>query len=496
MQKCNKGGASLRMKEEGITSTFLYWDYLESILEHVQDGIYITDNEANTVYINHSYELISGLVKTDMLGKNMRDLVENGVISASGTLMVLETGESVTIEQGFKTGKRAIITSAPIFEDPLKQSHIIMIVTIVREITELYSVRKELQRLEQQNRQYVRALERLNSEMNENVEMVAVDDASMKLMHLMERVSIVDNPVLISGEAGVGKEKAAQFIHNHSKRSGFLYMRINFSVVPKDDPVKYLFGYEDSEKGDYHMGILESAEGGTVYLDEITEMPQEVRGRFLALLRDGACVLGDGMLHKLDIRFIVGSKYSLEELQKRSLIESDILEHFSLFPIEILPLRERRDDIIPLLEHFLRQFERKTGEKKFFSRECYEKLFAYEWPGNVREAYVLVQRAAIVSTKEEISLKDVMINIENGQEYMQAPPDANIEAALDGDGVDLKYEVAKLEAQYMAQAFAKYKNIRIAAEKLGMDSSTFVRKRQRYEKMGLMDKNRKKSETK
>ena len=225
----------------------------------------------------------------------------------------------------------------------------------------------------------------------------------MKTVHLAQRVSLVDNPVFISGEAGVGKEKMARFIHNYSSRSEFLFMRINFSVIPKNDPIKYLFGYEDPEKGEYHMGILESADGGTVYLDEFAEMPQVVRGRFLSLLRDGTCVLGDGMLHKLNIRIIAGSKYSFEELQRLKLIENDLLEYFSLFPLHIPPLRERRDDIIPLLEYFLKQYQRKTGEKKYFTRTCYEKLLGYEWPGNVREVHNLVQRAVIVSTGEAVT---------------------------------------------------------------------------------------------
>ena len=478
-------------RKQEMVSNFQYWDYLDEILDHVQEGVYITDSEANTVYINHTYELISGLLKTEMLGKNMKDLVENGAISASGTLMVLESGESITIEQSFRTGKRAIITSAPVYDDPVERTHIIMIVTSVREITELYSVRKELKKLEQQNRLYASELARLHNEMSENVEIVAVDDSSVKTVHLAQRVSLVDNPVFISGEAGVGKEKMARFIHNYSSRSEFLFMRINFSVIPKNDPIKYLFGYEDPEKGEYHMGILESADGGTVYLDEFAEMPQVVRGRFLSLLRDGTCVLGDGMLHKLNIRIIAGSKYSFEELQRLKLIENDLLEYFSLFPLHIPPLRERRDDIIPLLEYFLKQYQRKTGEKKYFTRTCYEKLLGYEWPGNVREVHNLVQRAVIVSTGEAVTPEDIMLDAGNENELVRTEDYVSVQPVMD-DGVDLKLELAKLESCYMSQAFAKYQNIRVAASKLGMDSSTFVRKRQRYEKMGLMDRERKK----
>lgn len=484
-------------------SKFQYWNYLEDILDGIQEGVYITDSEANTIYINHSYELITGLLKTEMLGKNMRELVDSGAVSASGTLMVLDSGERVTMEQSFKTGKRAIITSAPVYADPVKREHILMVVTSVREITELYSVRKELLRLERQNRQYVSELRRLHSELTEHVEIVAEDSASVRLVQLASRISITDSPVLISGEPGVGKEKMARLIHNGSGRSDFLFLCISFAVIPEHDPVGYLFGYEDPEKGEYHMGILESADGGTVYLDEIADMPRAVRGRFLSLLRDGTCLLGDGTLRRLNLRIIAGSQYTLEELESRRLLEEEILDYFSLFPLQILPLRKRREDIVPLIEYFLRRYQKKTGEKKRFSRKCYEKLLEYSWPGNIREVHALVQRAAVVSAGEEILPADLMLPedpspaldpVSGGQGESRAVPSFGTwpgEDSWDGAEISLKDEVAKLEAAYMSSAFAKYRNIREAAEKLGMDSSTFVRKRQRYEKMGLMERDRK-----
>ena len=165
-------------------------DYLGIILENFDDGIYITDQEANTVYLNHSYELISGLRKSEMIGKNMKALVEDGVVSMSGSLLVLDTGEPVTSEQIFRTGKRAIITSTPVFEDEEK-SNLIMVVTIVREITEIYSIRKELQRKEMQNRQYRLELERLQNELNGNVEFVAEDPQSMRLLEMAGKVAFL-----------------------------------------------------------------------------------------------------------------------------------------------------------------------------------------------------------------------------------------------------------------------------------------------------------------
>ncbi len=472
-------------KNEQKISSLLVQDYLETILENFHDGIYIADSEANTVYLNHSYELISGLLKSEMLGKNMKDLVERGVISRSGTLAVLDSGQSFTAEQSFRTGKRAIITSTPIYEEDTDEKNIIMVVTIVREITEIYSIRKELRRKELQNRKYLQEVERIKNEMNGNIDIVAVDKKSVSLMRVVERVAAVDTPVLLSGESGVGKEKLANFIHKHSDRSECAFIHINYSIIPQGDLQKYLLGYMDEKSGEYKMGVFESAERGTVYIEEIMDIAKESQGTILELLRDGVCVMGDHNLHKLSVRVIAGSRYSLEELRNLNYINKEILDIFSLFPLEIAPLRERKEDIIPLLNFYLNQYNRKTGENKKFDRSSYKKLLEYHWPGNVRELRNLVQRSAIISSEEMISLQDLFI--EDNIEFVSKEQEGVLEK------YDLREEVSKLEASYIEMAFKKHQNVRDAAESLCMETSTFVRKRQKYEKLGLIKKQRRRA---
>ena len=134
------------------------YDYAEMVFDHFDDGIYITDEKAVTIYLNRSYEQISGLTHAEMIGRNMQELVDEGVISISGTLAVLRSGDSVTIEQSFRTGKRAIITSMPILDKYSGEDEIVMVLTVVRETTEYYRIKKELHRSQQQNRSYVHRL--------------------------------------------------------------------------------------------------------------------------------------------------------------------------------------------------------------------------------------------------------------------------------------------------------------------------------------------------
>ena len=168
-----------------------------------------------------------------------------------------------------------------------------------------------------------------------------------------------------------------------------------------------------------------------------------------------------------------------------------ILNYLSAFPMEIRPLRERREDIIPLSDHFLKRYNRKTGEHKRFSMQCYKALLRYDWPENVWEVRTVTERAAIISRGDEIEEPDLMLDFM--KEEKTAKPEAlhigekNGRFTVHEECRDLKYESSRLEAFYMSRAFEKYHNIRDAAASLGIDSSTFVRKRQRYKQMGLME---------
>ncbi|SFR72386.1 sigma 54-interacting transcriptional regulator [Anaeromicropila populeti] len=453
-------------------------EYMEVVLDKFHDGIYITDGDANTIYLNDSYEAISGLRKSEMMGRNMKELVAQGVVSRSGTLAVLDSGEEITVEQSFRTGKRAVITSTPIYDTHEKKKKISMVVTIVREITEIYAIRKELKRKEEQNRNYLNEIEKIRRELEGDVEMVAVNSATISLLRLAERAAALEIPILISGETGAGKEKLAQYIHKHSKRAEFPFVRLDFSVLQEENLQKELIGYVDVKTKESHMGILENAEGGILFIEELGHMPKEVQGLFLALLEDGNIRSEEGIFRRWNICIIAASLYSIEELRASKEVSPKLIDKFSLFPLTVPPLRERKEDIIPLANYFLGRYNRKTGEIKRFDKESYMEMLDYHWPGNVTELGNLVQQSAIISEGEAIGKDDIFIkgNVEYYNRRVREFPEK----------VNLKQSVAELEAEYMTYAYEKFHNTREAAEWLGMDNSTFVRKRQRYVKMGLM----------
>ena len=188
---------------------------------------------------------------------------------------------------------------------------------------------------------------------------------------------------------------------------------------------------------------------------------------------------------RLNIRFIVGSHFTYKELQEQSDIEDSLIRALMIVQIHLKPLRERRDDIIPLAQYFINQVNAHSNSKKAFSKECIKNMMEYDWPGNAEEMRIKIRRAAVVSLTDTIGTSDLFIENELGMEAGSSDePELSIP---DCEHIDMKAELSKIEAAYMVKAFNRYGNARQAAKSLGMDSSTFVRKRQKYVKMGLMD---------
>ena len=439
----------------------------EAVLDGSHDGIFITDGQANAILINKSYETISGLSRADMLGRNLRDLVAEGIISGSGTLKVLSTKQPVTMEQTFVTNKRTIISSTPVFDD---SGNIKFVVTNVRDITELHLVKTELRKKERLNRKYSKELETIRHELLGNDDIVAADKTMLSLLSLAKRVSGIDNPVLLTGENGCGKKRLAKYIHANSSRCREPFMICALADIPAGAIEAELFGASGNDK----LGAFELAEGGTLFLDDVHLLPAELQARLVRALQEDGAAGG----RKWDVRVIAASSKNTEELLSEHLLRENLYSLLSIFTIALPPLRRRRDDIIPLMEHFLADFNRQYVCDKKFDQSARNRLLVYDWPGNVQELRNLVQRAVLISESDVIGADDLFMN----------SAAAAVKAKLDElpDKMDLGVELERIELGYMTRAYEKYGNTRAAAKSLGMDASTFVRKRQKYIKAGLL----------
>lgn len=450
--------------------------YLKAIIECSFDGIYITDGEANTWMINEAYERITGLDSEKLLGENMWNLMERGIISSSGSLLAIAEKRIVTLYQTFNTGKRAMITSTPIFDD---DGEIVLVETNVRDLTEICALREQVERDKNELEQR-RQLEFIKEK---KVDMVVCDENTIKTLLLADSVAKMDTTVVLCGESGVGKEVFAKYIRDNSRRKDAPYVKVNCGAIPENLIESELFGYE---KGSFtganksgKIGLFEMADHGTIFLDEIGELPLNMQVKLLRVLQEQEIErIGGTKPVRIDVRVIAATNRNLEKMMEEKKFREDLYYRLMVFPIHIPALRERKKDIEPLAEYFLKELNNRYKGNKHLAENCMMILENYQWPGNVRELKNIVERAFIISQSDEITTESIPITDANV--HMNKYRKAKASLAIDTD-IPMEDAIKQMEMIYMDKAFEKYGNVRDAAESLGMSASTFVRKRQKYQ---------------
>lgn len=472
---------SLKLTEEN-KETALEW--LRVILESSHDGIYITDGCANTVLVNKAYETITGLPPAQVMHKNMALLVKEKMIDRSGTLMAIEKKQAVTMNQTFRTGRRALITSTPVFDE---QGEIVFVVTNVRDVTDLYELQSKYEESQALTQKYSSEIEYMRRQFEEASSLVARDIKMIETLKTAEKIAALDTTVLLLGETGVGKEKVAHYIYRNSARRDRKFITINCGAIPPALVESELFGYE---KGAFtgalkegKAGLFEVADKGTVFLDEIGELPLEMQVKLLRVLQERKIERVGGVKQiPLDIRIIAATNRNLSEMVREKTFREDLFYRLNVVPVTIPPLRERKNDIPALAERFIEEFNRKYQMNKRFSAEALQCMMSYEWPGNVRELKNITERVVIMSGGNVILRTDLPF-AENKSEKCQT---LNSDDSRFNGSVNLKGLLETIEAEYMTAAYERFGNVRAAAASLGMDASTFVRKRKKYENNCLL----------
>jgi transcriptional regulator with GAF, ATPase, and Fis domain len=221
------------------------------------------------------------------------------------------------------------------------------------------------------------------------------------VLDLVRAVAATDSTVLILGETGTGKELIARALHNNSRRCERSFVKLNCSAIPSELLESELFGHE---KGAFtgaiaqKVGRFEMADTGTLFLDEIGDMPLALQPKLLRVLQEQEFErLGSCRTHRISVRMIAATNRNLDEMQSRGEFRSDLYYRLNVFPIVIPPLRERREDIAPLVVHFVENFANRMGKRiEHIPRETFDALTSYAWPGNVRELQNLLERATIL----------------------------------------------------------------------------------------------------
>jgi two-component system response regulator HydG len=293
-----------------------------------------------------------------------------------------------------------------------------------------------------------------------------------EIFDLIQRIAGTSSNILVIGESGTGKELVAKAIHYNSNRKDRPFVPVNCAAIPETLLESELFGYNrgafTDAKGD-RAGLFEEAHGGTLFLDEISELPTSLQPKLLRVLEDKEVRrLGSSRNIKVDVRVIAASNLDLDEEIKRRRFRDDLYYRLNVIQIKIPPLREHRDDILPLVQHFLNKFQRENGKRiSGVSESALSLLVDYAWPGNVRELENAIERAVILSRGEEILSEDLPTALTGNREDF---------STLD-EAVGRQLTLEELEHRYIARILDQTQGNKFrAAQLLGIDRKTLYRK--------------------
>lgn len=447
---------------------------LQEIIEGSFDGILVTDAEANVLLVNQSYVRNTDIKKEELIGHNMKELINPVWMKNSVALLAIEQLQPVSLHHTTKHGKNIMVTGTPIFD---RQNKIKKVVINSRDISEIYELREELSRAKEMERIYFEQISDSEGDqiLERNSDIVVVDEKMKEIFALSKKISSFNATVLIMGESGVGKEVVANYIHNENVlKKDAPFVAINCGAIPENLLESELFGYTEGAftgalKGG-KAGLFEAANGGTLFLDEIGEMSLNLQVKLLRALETHTVTrLGASTPIPVDIRVIAATNKNLAERVREGSFREDLFYRLNVVSIEIPPLRERTADIAPLALKFIHKFNRQYGQNKKFTYEVMKELENYTWPGSIRQLKNVIENMIIVSNNEYLQLNDLPWLCGGNPAVSKKQEELSLQESLD-----------QLELHILKNAKSRYGSSRKIAEALKVDQSTIIRKLKKY----------------
>jgi len=450
---------------------------LIKLLESSYDGIWITDHVGKILFANSANAKLLGVPRSELENKTTQELQDEGVFQTSAILEALQTRQQVSkVCNNPRTCLTVLATATPVFNEA---GDIQYIFNNVRDITALNEMRESLQDKDEIIRQQNSQLETMRLRLGVGT-IIANSKAFTQVVELARRAATFDGAtVLILGESGTGKEVISELIVNTSPRKDKPYLQINCGAIPENLIESELFGYEKGAftgadaKG--RKGLFEAANGGTVFLDEIGDLPLHMQVKLLRVLQQKRIVrVGGTETVNLDVRIIAATNKDLKQMVKEGRFREDLYYRLNVVPIEIPPLRDRKEDILPLVNHFLTVANRKYHTNKSIYSDTIDVLESYSWPGNVRELENLMENLVITTPGDIIRRENLSERLKFSTEDHGFTEDTEV--------ITLKETVERAEYMAIQKAIRQCGSIRKAAVALGVDPSTIVRKQQNYQK--------------
>ncbi|KAF1084149.1 Limonene hydroxylase [Sporotomaculum syntrophicum] len=449
---------------------------LELIIESSYDGIIITNADGMIIRANQAHERIIGIPSAKIQGQPMDYLIEKGVYTHSIVEAVLAAGEPVTVVEK----DQFLITGSPVQNQEGETERIVI---NIRDLTELNELREQLRQTKEMSERYQDEINELRGRLLKQEGLVFNSPKMQELLQTAVRLASVDTTVLILGESGVGKDVFAKTIHNNSKRQNGPFITVNCGAIPENLLESEMFGYErgafTGANREGKAGMFELANNGTLFLDEIGDLPISFQVKLLRAIQEKEVLRVGGSKPKpINVRILAATNRNLETMVKEGQFREDLYFRINVVPLNICPLRERKEDIIPLACTFIQKYEKKYGIRKRVSPRVYDALLNYYWPGNVRELDNMMERLLVTTADDEISVEHLPAHVFENLEDKQ--PEVYVKGIM-----PLKNAVLEVERQLISTAIKECGSANRAAQALKVDQSTIVRKISRLKQSGL-----------
>jgi PAS domain S-box-containing protein len=438
-----------------------------AILEFSTDGIYAVDCHGITIFVNQAYEQITGFSREHLVGRHMKDLVQDGYIDQSASLQVLRDKKKISLLQTIAHTKEVIVTGNPVFAE---DGTIEMVVTSVRDVTKLNSLQKDLSKANTFSRmQNYRFTFTTDEEENR---FLFRDIQMKKIYEKVTQIAPFPTSVLLTGPSGAGKEVIANLIHDFSDRKDKPFIKVNCGAIPETLLESEFFGYESGAftgaRREGKLGLLELANNGTIMLDEIGEMPVQLQVKLLRALQEKKIRrIGGTTDISVNIRVISATNQDIVNLTRQGKFREDLYYRISVIELRIPPLCERKEDIELLADHYFDLYCQRYKIQKVLTPEAKCCLVQYQWPGNVRELKNIMEN--LVTSVLEPTIEPYHLPYQLQQIYNE--PISNLKSRLE-----------HLEKRIVNEAIANHTSLRQAAKSLGIDHTTLVKKLQRWKR--------------
>lgn len=381
--------------------------FLETVLDNMQEPVYVLDNKGNFIYVNRALIDLSGSTKKVLLSYNMYRMEQEGIIDRAVSVDVLKYKRTFSFFQdviNFRgRSHRQLNTVTPIFDSNGNVEFVVAVILPINMLNQkIHSAHTST---------HFSTLDPTSMRLDSR-EVIAESPAMKQVLALAKALSEVDTAVLITGETGCGKDVVAHLIHKLGARKHAPFVEINCASLPENLLEAELFGYTagafTGAMPGGKLGLIESAAGGTLFLDEINSMPLPLQGKLLRAIETKTFTkVGAVKITKVDFRVLAAANQDLAECVQAGTFRQDLYYRLNVMPIQIPPLRERPEDIEPLVNSFLCHYGEKYGRPRCVSDKVMRQMRAYDWPGNVRELKNLVERMVITSSGEVIEINEL-----------------------------------------------------------------------------------------